>query len=182
MDHEVDDAAAVQGTKLSGLHAEEALVVRQELAGRSQEQGEQAGREQAESQYEQERPAIPDRRLEEAPVVGVSGAHGGNPCQSCRCVAATLRQEGDVHARRQASVSTAISYPGITSRSPPSPTSTTYPSIEWTTLKDEGPRLLGSFNVLGGRYAGLRALVPRSACPTSRPWLRRSDRVKACRR
>ena len=71
-----------------------------------------------------------------------------------------------MHARRQTSVRTARGHPGITAWSPPSPTSTAYPSLGWPTLKDEGrPARLGSFNVLGGRYAGLRALASSLSLP-----------------
>ena len=41
VDHEVDDAAAIQGTQLASGDAQEQLVVRQELARCCQEQGKQ---------------------------------------------------------------------------------------------------------------------------------------------
>ena len=77
VDHEVEDAAAVQGAQVAGPHAEVTLVVRQESAGRPKRTartvptGSGRGRTTARSWT-----ALNGRRLEAESVIDADGAHG----------------------------------------------------------------------------------------------------------
>jgi hypothetical protein len=69
VNHEVQDAAAIQRAELGGRHSEIDRIVREEVAGRRLQNGETSTRHKKDRRHNQQQAAVADRCLQNAAIV-----------------------------------------------------------------------------------------------------------------